>query len=322
VNLEACLPAELRGPATTITKVAAGLSRAGVYRVESGGRTFALKIAGEGVPTAAWRRQLHIQQLAANAGLAPRIVHTDEACRSVVSEFVADRSFPRRYGDPRTREAAVTQLGLMLRRVHDLPLPADADGQEPVGFLTALWSGLGTDFPLPPFVVDAVRRVLDERAPVQEGAPVLSHNDVNPSNLLHDGENLLLVDWESAGANDPFYDLAAISVFAIMDDATCRRLLAAHDGRPVSSLPARFVYTRQLVAALGGAMFLTLARRSGHAGATGGETLGSTPSLGEFYQRMQSGALSIATQEGQWWFGLALVKTSIALGAGEPREAL
>ena len=116
--------------------------------------------------------------------------------------------------------------------------------------------------------------------------------------------------WDTTGQNDPFYDLGAISVFLRMDEATCRTLLAAYDGEPVSSLPAGFGYSRRLAAALCGATFLHLSRNGGHAGATGGETLESTPPLADFYQRGRSGALSIATGEGQWWFGLALVKAS------------
>ena len=313
MSLEACLPADLRGPTTTITRIAAGLSGAGVYRVEAAGQAFVLKISGEGEPLAGWRRKLHIQQLAANAGLAPRVIHVDEARRAVMSAFVVDRSFPAFYGDPRTREAALAQLGRTVRRVHELPLPPDADSKDPREFLATIWSGLWANFALPAFVGDAVQRVLTEEAPAAERAPVLSHNDVNPTNLVYDGEKLLLLDWETAGPNDPFYDLAAISVFLRMDEATCLRLLAAYDGAPVSSLPARFAYNRRLVAVLCGAAFLHLARQSGHAGATGEETLDSTPSLGDFYQRMRAGSLSLATGEGQWWFGLALVKESFAL---------
>jgi aminoglycoside phosphotransferase (APT) family kinase protein len=313
VNLEACLPADLRGPTTTITRIAAGLSGAGVYRVEAAGQTLVLKISGEGEPLADWRRGLHIRQLAAAAGLAPRVVHADEARRAVVSAFVVDRSFPALYGDPRTREAALAQLGRTLRRVHELPLPPDADAKDPRELLAAVWSGLAGSFAVPSFVGDAVGRVLAEEVPAGERALVLSHNDVNPTNLLYDGESLLLLDWETAGPNDPFYDLAAIAVFLLMDDETCKRLLAAYDGAPVSTLPARFAYSRRLVAALCGAVFLRLSRQSGHAGATDGETLDSTLSLGELYQRMQAGSLSPATGEGQWCFGLALVKASVAL---------
>lgn len=55
-------------------------------------------------------------------------------------------------------------------------------------------------------------------------------------------------------------------------------------------------------------MFLHLARQRGHAGATGAETLDTTPSLSDCYQQMRSGTLNIATGEGQWWFGLTLLK--------------
>src|SRR4051812_48370208 len=109
VSLEACLPAHLRGPTTTITKISAGVSGAGVYRVEAAGQAFVLKISDESEPLAGWRHKPHLQQLAANRGLAPRVIHVDEGRRAVVSAFVGGRSFLAFYGDPRTREAALTQ---------------------------------------------------------------------------------------------------------------------------------------------------------------------------------------------------------------------
>src|SRR5512144_2186796 len=131
MTIEDCLPADLRGPTTTITRIAAGLSGAGVYRVEAAGQSFVLKIASETENDADWRRALHVQRLAADAGLAPRIVHVDEARRAVLNTFVADRSFVAFYRDPRTHEAALTQLGRTVRRIHALPLSADAHRRDP-----------------------------------------------------------------------------------------------------------------------------------------------------------------------------------------------
>jgi aminoglycoside phosphotransferase (APT) family kinase protein len=312
VNLEACLPAALQGPATTIDQITTGLSGAGVYKVESAGQQYVLKIAREGEPLAAWRRKLQLQQLAADAGLAPRVIHADEARRAVVSAFVADRSFPALFADPRTREAALALLGRTLRRLHQLPLPPGAEAQDPRELLAGLWPSLAS-FALPAFVEDAARGVLTEPPPARERALVLGHNDVNPTNLTYDGEHLLLLDWEAAGANDPFYDLGAAALFFRMDEATCLRLLSAYDGESISKLPARFAYSRRLVSVLCGATFLRLAQKGGHGGATGGETLDSTPSLGECVQRLRAGALNPATAEGQWWFGLALIRQGAAL---------
>jgi hypothetical protein len=121
----------------------------------------------------------------------------------------------------------------------------------------------------------------------------------------------MLIDWDNAGPNDALYDLAAIAVFLRMDDDTCLRLIAAHDDAPVAVLPARFAYSRRMVAVLCGATFLHLARLAGHAGAVGGETLEATPGLSEFYQRLRAG-LDIASGEGGG-ARLAKIKASTAL---------
>jgi aminoglycoside phosphotransferase len=132
MDLQACLPENLRAPATTITRIAAGLSGAGVYRVEAAGEAFVLKIADQDEPLARWRCKVGIQQSAAEVRLAPRVIHVDEAQRAVVSAFVVDRSFPALYGDPRTRAAALEQLGRAVRRVHEIPLPSEADPRDPL----------------------------------------------------------------------------------------------------------------------------------------------------------------------------------------------
>jgi aminoglycoside phosphotransferase (APT) family kinase protein len=320
---EDCLPPELRTSTTALTRMAAGLSGARVYRVDAAGGAFVLKVTDPHEPLAAWRRKVDVQRLAADAGLAPRIAHIDEARRAVVSRFVDGSPFPKLYGDPRTHEAALVKLGQTVRRVHELPLPADAEPSDPRGFLDGIWSGLvgrartetprGVTFAVPRFVREVVEGVLAEAVPAREHALVLSHNDLNPMNLMVDGEQLSLLDWDTAGPNDPLYDLATVSVFLRMDEPTCGRLLAAYHGRPTASLSEGFGYNRRMVAALVGVLFLHLARTGGHPGATGAEALETTPSLGDVYQRMRSGKLDPATSEGQWDLGLSLMKTSAEL---------
>lgn len=309
---EDCLPPDLRGPGTTILPITAGLSGAGVYRVESAGRSFVLKVAADGEGPSDWRRALHVQRLAADAGLAPRVVHVDEGRRAVVTDFVADRSFVSFYRDPRTHEAALALLGRTVRRIHSLPVPPDVSGRDPREFLAGIWEVLRTGFALPGFVGDSVRRALAEEPPPGARA-VLGHNDLNPGNLVYDGEAIVLLDWAAAGPADASYDLATLAVFLRMDEGDCRHLLAGYDGADVGVPPARFLYSRRLVAALAGTMQLYVARQMNHGGATGAETLDDALPLGEFYQRMGAGLLKLGTADGQWAFGLALLKESLAL---------
>ena len=315
-RLDECLPANLRATPTTITRLAGGLSGAGVHRVDADGRSFVLKISRSDESIDKWRTWLQILQLAADAGIAPRVIHADEARRAVVSEFVAGKSFIAVYHDPSHRDAAIRDLGRTLRRVHDLPVPAGASSQEPRELLATTWSGLSDVAGIPVFVGDAVQRVLDETPPDGGRETVLSHNDVNPGNLVYDDDKLVLVDWDAAGRNHPYYDLAAIAVFLRMDNETCRRLLSAHDGEPVAELPVFFAYMRRLIAVLCPVVGMGMQVANGRGAARSGapnETLESALSLGEFYQKLRTGELRLDSPEGGRAFGLALVKESFAL---------
>jgi aminoglycoside phosphotransferase (APT) family kinase protein len=225
---------------------------------------------------------------------------------------VVDRSFAAFYGNPATRAAAVDLVGRTLRRLHALPLP-DIEARDLRALLTTIWSMLSAGPGLPGFVADAIGRVLAETSPPAERAPVLSHNDVNPTNLAYDGTSLMLLDWDTAGANDPYHDLATIAVFLRMDDAACAQLFTAYDGAAPPSLPARFCYMRRLVAGACGALLLHLACLAGHAGARGDETLASVPSLADVHARMRGGGFDLAGGDARWMFGLALLKESLAL---------
>jgi aminoglycoside phosphotransferase (APT) family kinase protein len=286
-----------------------------VYRVDAAGEAFVLKIAAESESAADWHGTLQIQRLAAEHGLSPRVVHVDELGRAVLTAFVADRSFPAFYLDPRTRDAAIGELGRTVRRIHAIPLPAGAPVRDPRAFLARVSEGLLSGFAVPSFAGETIERMLAEDPPAGDGTLVLSHNDLNPSNLMYDGERILVLDWAAAGAAESTYDLAVVSVFLRMDEDASLHLLSAYDGAPAGVLPARFAYHRRLAATLIGAFQLQMARRLGHAGATGSETLASTLALGAFYQRMNSGAVRLGTAEGSWAFGLALIKEAQELGA-------
>src|SRR5574337_2056774 len=160
--LHACLPAELRGADTKIERIRAGMSGAGVYRVEAAGKSYVLKVASPGELVASWRQRVELQRSAGSAGVAPAVVHVDEERKAIVSEHVADRSFPAFFHNPQTRDAAVSLLGTALRRVHELPLSAGATGHEPRTFLASFWPTVAASIATPEFVAATIRRVLDE----------------------------------------------------------------------------------------------------------------------------------------------------------------
>jgi hypothetical protein len=235
MDLSACLPEALRD--RPITRVGVGQSGAGVYAV---GDRHILKVSPA--------LKLEILRAAASAGVAPALVHVDEARNAIVMER-ADPFPPLMMRDP---ERAVALLGQTLRRVHDLPVPS-GEPADPRGLLAGL-----TLPELPTWARATIDRVL-EMQPPPRGALVVSHNDVNPSNLALAGDRVVLLDWDTARPNDATWDLATVAMFLRLDDDACRALCRAHGDVTVDD---RFVYERRLVAALCGALFITLAKQT------------------------------------------------------------
>lgn len=270
------LPPDLQNE--PVTPVGGGQSGAGVYAV---GKHHILKVSPA--------PKLATLRAAAAAGLAPRIVHVDEARGAVVTERVVGVSFPALMAhDP---QQALALLGETLRRVHDLPVPPG----EAVDARAALASQVLP--PLPAWARETIDAVLALPEPPR-GALVCSHNDLNPSNIAVAGDQILLLDWDTSGPNDATWDLATAAVFLRLSDAGCRALCAAHGN---VSFDDRFRYERRLVAALCGALFLSLAKQPF-----------DDPGLklGACYQQMRAGTLVMSSPEGRWTFGLALLRAA------------
>lgn len=61
---------------------------------------------------------------------------------------------------------------------------------------------------------------------------VLCHNDLVPSNLIDDGEQVRLIDFEYAGMGEPAAELAGLAVGAGFDDERVTTLVALYYGGP------------------------------------------------------------------------------------------
>ncbi len=307
-EIELLVPESLRPAGTTVTRVTQGQSGAGVYRIEGPAGHFILKRTTADEPLANWSRHLGFQRAAAERGVAPQVVHADADARVVISEAVREVPFAARYHTPDTHADTMRLLGRTIRTMHDIPLGDDTPLASAMGFMRDMHIAAQAHGPLPAWVEENVRTLLSETAPTSELANVASHNDLNPSNLIFDGTRLMMLDWNTVSANNPYYDLATVSVFLRMDALASRRLLAAYfDATPeqFAVLPAEFLYLRRMAAGLAGIALLHVAGLRGYRGARD-ITLADAPTLADVYSAMRTGALSMSTGEGQWRLGMAL----------------
>ena len=193
-----------------IAPVRAGLSGALVCRVVVRGKPALLRVQ---MALDALRdpvRQYACMEAAAGAGLAPPLRYADAASGVAIMDFIEARPMSEYPGGG---PAMAIEVGRMLATLREgpvfPPLVDYFDGMEAVTGGVLATGVLEETAARDPFAAyREIRDAYPRQAPEQW---VSSHNDLNPSNILYDGQRLWLVDWESAFAADPFIDPAMVA---------------------------------------------------------------------------------------------------------------
>lgn len=209
---------------------------------------FALRLPRPGA-AALVDRQGERQALAAASrlGLAPPPLFFDPADGTMLTRCEPGRS-PRTARELCADQAAMAALGRLLRRLHDAPikLPWTFVATEVVGahFARIDLPGLG-------------RRLMRLAASLDRtaGQRVPAHDDVNPGNILWQGERPWLIDWEYAGMNDPAFDLATARIELALEDGAFTALLQGW-GRDDAAWRERIEAQATLAHGIAGAWYL------------------------------------------------------------------
>lgn len=304
--LERFLPVEKLGAFRSASPIRLGLSGAGVYAVTTEKGEYVLRLPGRVADDSFWTQHMLILRRAATMEVAPPVVHVDEQARAVVSARIKGVPLPAVLADTAVRQHAITDLVTRLRALHAIE-PTGVVERDPVEYARGVWEVQRERAGFPAWAGD-LQSAFDELGALlaRDTRRVVSHNDVNPGNVLWDGARTWLVDWEVAGLGHPYYDLAAFVTFLGLDAEQANTLLrlqeeSALDEQAFATLAA----LRKLVALAIGNIFLSLTQ---DLGAVVPRTREEAPLLAEVRAAMRSGALDLQTPRGQSMLGLAFLR--------------
>ncbi|HEY9219268.1 MAG TPA: phosphotransferase [Phenylobacterium sp.] len=240
---------------SSLAAVRGGGSGALTYRVEVGGRPYLMRMETARDVFRDARRGFACMRIAADAGLAPPVRHADADTGVAIMDFLPQRPLGDFPGGP---EALAGAVGVLVARLQATSLFPALAGY--TFLIDRMLSHLTTT--VAPGLLAAHRAAFDEIREAfgwDDTALVSSHNDVNPGNVIFDGERLWLIDWETAYRNDPLIDVAiAVENFA-PDAATQSALVGAWLGRaPDERLTARLYLARLLSRLQYGVLLLNL----------------------------------------------------------------
>jgi thiamine kinase-like enzyme len=199
------------------------------YLVRFAGRTVVIRLAGDGTDLLGIDRdqEAAATRNAAELGIGPEVVAQLPEQASLVTQYVVARPLE----PAEIRGARLEAVVAALRVLHEGP-PLEARF-----IVTDVLRGYAhaarrSGVPVHPHEAEAraitaeVQRVLTG----PEHLPCACHNDLLAANVLDDGERLWIVDWEYAGMNDRFFDLANLAVNNEFGPDDERALLAAYFG--------------------------------------------------------------------------------------------
>jgi thiamine kinase-like enzyme len=207
------------------------------FRVNFGGTDYVVRLPGKDTELLGINREAErlATRRAAELGLGPKVAAMLDEPPCLITCFVANRAMGP---DELRRPEAIGEVAHALRAFHETPLelPTEFNPLEIAAGYGEVVRAHGK--PPPPEFGDTLKRAREVVETVREHpehAPVPSHNDLLPSNFLHDGRRILIVDWEYAGLGDRFFDLGNFAVNNELAEADADRLLEAYFREPPTS---------------------------------------------------------------------------------------
>lgn len=306
---ESFFPAERFGAVKSVTPVSGGLSGAGVFAVTTEAGEFFLRRNAPGQD--GFGTMLAAQRLAAKAGVAPGVIFADETIGVVVTEKAPGIPIGAALAQPDVRPRALRGVAETLARLHAIAAP-DLPPFDPA-LAHDIWDGQASRDGFPQWArpLGAFIAAGDD-ALAGDPRRVFGHNDVNPANLIWDGAQVWMVDWERAALAHPYMDLAIFSLFAILSDEDALALLSLQEGSVIEVEQRRiFLLLRNYIRAVYGAVFLRLIP---DLTAITFRPRDKTATLAECYGLLGKGALDLGTPAGQALFGAAILGQCHAAG--------
>ncbi|MFZ5783165.1 MAG: phosphotransferase [Pseudomonadota bacterium] len=236
-----------RSPVSSLVPIVLGASAAN-YRLEVGGRPYLLRLESPRRDEVRDpQRAYACMKVAADAGLAPPVRHADPAAGVAITDFLPARPLSEHPGGP---PRLMQALGALVRRLQAVPR-FPAVGVDHLTILDRNFERLLETGLFAPGLLDRHRAGFDrirEAYRWDAAGLVSSHNDLNPHNILFDGERLWLIDWETAYGNDPLVDPATLLLFLADSRELELALVRACLGRePDRRVLARLALARLLV---------------------------------------------------------------------------
>jgi len=211
------------------------------FRIDVGGETFVLRIAGADTELLGINREYEYAAnlTAGQLGIAPEVYYFIRPEGYLVTRFIPGRPI---LPEEMCRPESIRRAMDVLRKIHGMPnIPGSFDVFRIINGYSEIARRYYVDFPRDFDSLVGRVQAAEQALQIQ---PLISrpcHNDLLNANFLILKDHLYVLDWEYAGMGDIFFDLANFSDHHQLNDQQDRWLLQCYFGQVT---PARWAHLK------------------------------------------------------------------------------
>tara|TARA_B100001248_G_C27399874_1_gene469243 strand:+ start:22023 stop:23141 length:1119 start_codon:yes stop_codon:yes gene_type:complete len=196
---------------------------------------------------------LEASLIASDLGISPKIHYVAQDKSLLIMDFIAGETLhPKRFRDPEILKTVVSHL----HKLHQGPLLSDPGMQMSLINHTLLDS-LNDHGHLTQEVYESIQTTILKIQAAFDVNPhkVSTHLDLHKENILEKDGEVFFIDWETAGLDDPFADLARLAILMYCNPQEKEQLLSLYLEGPIAEVHRAKLRLMEAAVSLEGALW-------------------------------------------------------------------
>lgn len=283
-----------------------GYSGAFVYAIKANGNTYIVKLEDKNELESDPKRFYPNIQIAAERQIAPKVYHADPVNRILLMEHIKAQPLPTPMPD------VISKFAQHIHKLHELP--TFSAWKQPYDVFNYFFDKLSAEYrnsePLAKSAefAETICKVLTN--PADERS---CHADLNPNNVIFNGRQYYLIDWQASCKRSFYFDLASCAIFFyFLDEQLQDQFLDAYFQRqPTDIERAKYQLMQDFLYIYYGVLFLVLPFLSNQPlPPLSMDEIEGLPDFKEYMQFIGMGVVNLGMPVTQRQFGYVFLETA------------